>query len=115
MCLSVYPNGHGKSEGTHMTVCLHLMKGPYDDHLLWPLEGIFQVKLLNQISDTQHHSEPDHFVFDAKKNVCRVRNLNITSGWGYSSFISNENLHKVAFMCQFLKDDSVFFEIRYTS
>jgi len=32
------------------------MEGPHDDKLLWPLTGKFAVKLLNQVSDTGHHS-----------------------------------------------------------
>ena len=32
-------------EATHMSVFLHVMKGPYDDHLSWPLEGGFEANL----------------------------------------------------------------------
>ena len=115
LCLSVYPYGHRMSKGTYMSVCLHLMKGPYDDILPWPLEAVFKVKLLNQISDSQHHAEPNQFVFDAKKNICQLRSSDLSKGWGYSSFISHEKLNKIAFMCQFLKDDSVFFEVQYAT
>ena len=44
MCLKVYANGVGSGEGTHVSLYLYLMKGPYDDKLEqsghWPLRGI---------------------------------------------------------------------------
>ena len=47
MCLSVYANGSGEGEGIHMSVYLCIMKGPYDDQLLWPFEGKFEIKFTN--------------------------------------------------------------------
>jgi len=82
------------------------MKGPYDDYL-WPLEENFELKLLNQISDTEH--DVAQLSFDGSESFChRVTRGEIGSGWGYPSFISNEDLNKVTSTCQFLKDDSVF-------
>ena len=37
------------------------MKGPYDKELTWPLREKFEVKLLNQISDCEHHSCTVHY------------------------------------------------------
>jgi len=110
MCMSISPHGDGKNEGTHMSVFLHIMKGPYDDHLLWPFKGKFKLKLLNQISDTEHNIL--QLSFDSSEDIChRVMREEIGRGWGYSSFISNESLNKVTSTRQFLKDDSVLFEI----
>ena len=39
-----------------MSVFLFLEKGQYDDELSWPMSGKFEVKLLNQIGDTEHHT-----------------------------------------------------------
>ena len=75
------------------------------------------MKLLNQISAKGHYTVDTYLLFDAKANVCQVKGADgeIGSGWGYPSFISNENLnmHVRTYICQFLKDDSVFFEVRY--
>ena len=49
------------NSSTHLSVSLYLMKGLYDDKLTWPLEGKFEVKLLNQASDDTHHSETVYF------------------------------------------------------
>ena len=56
MRLCVYAGGNGSGKGTHLSVFLYLMKGPHDDELTWPLRGNFEMKLLNQISDSEHHS-----------------------------------------------------------
>ena len=42
---------------SHLSVSFFLMKGPHDDGLTWPLRGNFEIKLLNQVSDTTHHSK----------------------------------------------------------
>jgi len=61
MCLRVFATGTGKGEGTHVSVYLHLMKGPHDDKLKqsrhWPLRGTFTIELLNQLNDSDHHSQ----------------------------------------------------------
>ena len=52
MDLCVDAAGYDDGEGTHLSVYLYLKQGPYDDELTWPLSGIFEVKLLNQISNS---------------------------------------------------------------
>ena len=55
MTLSVYPNGDGSSKGTHVSVYIHLMKGPNDDHLQFPINGLFSVQLMNWKKNTHHY------------------------------------------------------------
>ena len=43
-----------KPEDTHISVCVHLMKGENDDCLGWPFKGSVTVKLLNWIEDKNH-------------------------------------------------------------
>ena len=56
MCIHIYPTGHGIGKDTHLSWYLFLVRGPHDDKLLWPLKEKIGIKLLNQISDNQHHS-----------------------------------------------------------
>ena len=44
------------------------MKGAYDDSLSWPLKDKLEVKLLNQISDSHHHSITLNDDFDTTFN-----------------------------------------------
>ena len=52
MCVRVYPAGYDIGKGTHLSMVLCVVRGIHnDDELTWPLEGTFDIKLLNQISD----------------------------------------------------------------
>ena len=51
MCVQVYPNGFGKAEGTHVTMSTCIMRGEYDDKLIWPFQGEIVVELLNQTTE----------------------------------------------------------------
>ena len=55
--LVVYANGYGSGKGTHLSVCVNLMKGEYDDTLSWPFNGTITVQLLNWSSDNHHVEE----------------------------------------------------------
>ena len=118
MCLNIYPGGydHGKGKGTHLSLFLHVMQGIYDDELTWPLQGTFEVKLLNQISDSEHL--PVVINFNEGSEECGLRVITgdrAETGWGERyELISNEDLHKHTTTCQFLKDDCVYFEVNFT-
>ena len=110
MCLSIDAGGNGDGEGTHLSVFLYLMKGPHDGDLAWPLRGKFEVKLLNQISDSEHHSKT--VTYNDEKDITRViEGDRDTNGWGYSGYISSRDLHKNTPTCQYLKDDCLFFQV----
>ena len=55
-CFEVYPNGHGKGSGSHLSVYAQLMGGEYDDELEWPFVGDMRVELLNWREDKNHYS-----------------------------------------------------------
>ncbi|XP_065886630.1 TNF receptor-associated factor 4-like [Dysidea avara] len=113
MCLTVDPAGWDKHEETHLSAYLCLMKGPHDDELTWPLRGMFQVKLLNQTDDCNHHSFTMTFTKYHDEDIgIRVTDANTAQdGWGFPDFISNENLYKVTSTCQYLIDDALFLQI----
>ena len=113
MCLCVNTGGYGSGKGTHLSVFLYLMKGPHDDELTWPLRGKFEIKLLNQIRDSEHHSTAliyDNSIDDQiTSRVIEGDKAKIGRGW--SQFISNGGLHKSTKVQQFLKDDCLFFQV----
>ena len=113
MCLRVAAAGDYDGKGTHLSVFLFLMKGPHDEELTWPLRGNFEFKLLNQISDCEHHSKTMKYDDDDDEDITRrVTDRDIaTTGLGYDQYISNENLQKVTPTCHYIKDDCVFFQI----
>ena len=93
----------------YLSVCLCLMKGPYDDELSWPMNGRFQVKLLNQISDDSHHSRTGS-VYNANMIVTDAPSFlkaysgNVKEVWQEAQFIK-------MIPSRFLKYDSLIFEI----
>ena len=113
MRLRVDAAGHKDGKGTHLSVYLYLMKGPHDDELTWPLRGKFEMKLLNQISDSEHHSMTVAYDDNTKvKHTSRIiKGDRDPSGWGKPQFISNEDLHKITPTHLYLKDDCLFFQV----
>ena len=105
MCISVYPNGVVKGEGSHMSMFLHVMKGPYDNQFSWP----FEIYLLNQIIDTTHYKS--EVSFSQREMGDRVFSGVRGKGWGSQVFISNEKLENITLNCQFLKNDTVFLKV----
>ena len=114
MCLQVYPNGLNTSRGTHFSCYLTLMKGLHDDSLSWPLTDKFEMKLLNQISDSQHHSVTVNYddVSDDKDCTGRViEGDKAKGGYGEPKLISHQDLHKITSTIQYLKDDCLYLQI----
>ena len=109
MCLCTDAAGNGEGRGTHLSVYLFLMKGPHDDELTWPLRGKFEIKLLNQISDSEHRSMSVNYHYTDRSRV--IDGDRAARGLGTSQFISNEDLHKSTPTCQYLKDDCLFFQV----
>ena len=113
MCLNIDAAGHGKGKSTHLSMFLYLMKGPHDDELTWPLMGKFEIKLLNQISDSEHH----YWIIDydkaaSDKTANRIIDSNrAKDGQGRHKFITNNNLNKITPTCQYLKNDSLFIQV----
>ena len=112
MSLHIFAAGYGDGEGTHLSVYLNLMKGSHDDELTWPLRGKFEIKLLNQISDSEHHSVVMSFDTASKKSIARVTvGDRAKCSQGYSMLISYEELQRTTTTCQYLKDDCLFFQV----
>ena len=110
MCLRVDAGGND-GKGTHLSVYLYLMKGPHDDELIWPLRGEFEIKLLNQISDREHHSVT--LIFD-EAPIYRIREGDKSKdGWGKPKYIFNDNLNVLTSTHQYLKDDCLFFQVYF--
>ena len=112
MCLNVDAAGYGDGKGTHLSVFITLMKGPHDDELTWPLRGILEIKLLNQISDSEHHSVTN-ILDTASSNACsRVTEGDMARiSRGCVQFMSYKDLHRTTPTCQHLKDDCLFFQV----
>ena len=107
MFLTVNAAGYGDGEGTHVSVYLHLMKGPHDDKLeqsgYWPLRVTFTIELLNQLNDSDHYSRMLQFHHHLCSN-CTNRVLGVEAvGLGSPRFISHDTLfHRSYHISDFL-------------
>lgn len=48
LCLMVFPDGFGSGRGTHLSVCVQILRGEFDQVLPWPFRKKIEVRLLNQ-------------------------------------------------------------------
>ena len=103
--LKTFPDGFSNGKGTHLSVYLYLMEGPYDDMLCWPLKGNFKVTLLNQVNNINHHS--------VSRNTSGPNRIVSNSGktkeiWSHPRFINTAALYMLN---SYLRNDSLFFEV----
>ena len=118
MFLDVYAAGNGDGEGSHVSVYLHLMKGPYDDKLEqlghWPLRGTFTIELLNQLNDSDHYIRILQFHHNKCSNCTNrvLESAEAIAGWGESQYMSHDTLlHHSS--NSYYKSDSLIFRITY--
>ncbi|XP_065891672.1 TNF receptor-associated factor 2-like [Dysidea avara] len=112
LCLNVVACGHLHGNNTHLSVYLYLMKGPNDDRLHWPLSGHSEVKLLNQLSDSEHYIEKGVDYEDGcKKVVDRERSSLVM--WYSHCYIKNEDLGTSTKTCRYIKDDNIFIQVDF--
>ena len=81
------------------------MKGPYDEQLKWPMKGHYEVKLLNQNSDSMHHSVTCSVSFSYKP-TCKGT---LYEAWYSNLFISHRDLTTAT--NGFLKDNNIYFKV----
>ena len=54
MCVLVDSNRYGDGVGTHVSIFICMMRGPFDDHLKWPFRGKITIQIVNQAGDLDH-------------------------------------------------------------
>ena len=95
--------------GLQMNVTLYIMKGPSDKHLEWPMKGEYEVTLLNQSSNSMHHSVTHSVIVNnSHRPAFFSGERNPHASWHSESFIPHEDLTTTN---QFLKDDNLYFKV----
>ena len=115
MAMRLCASGCGDGKNTHVSVYLHLMKGPHDGELLqsdrWPLSGVFAITLLNQFNDNYHHT--NYLLFN--ENICsnctqRVERENeLADGHGFDQLILLSSFSDSVYF----PNDNLYFRISY--
>jgi len=113
--VSICVSGCHEGKGTHISMYVHLMKGPHDDELqqlsYWPFSGVIEIALLNQFKDECHCYK--YIALD--KNVlndCTTR-VTVDGKIGFGCGLSQGWLLSDLNNTVFLKNDSLHFRISY--
>jgi len=103
------------SSSTHLKAHLYLERGPHDSQLWWPLKGHCEVKLLNQINDSEHYVGTGELNYNGHESYTTRENKQTTNAymWSSTSFISYKELENVTTTRQYLKDNTVYFRVDY--
>ena len=115
ICIAAYiVPGHENSSNTYMSVHASLLKGEYDDLLMWPFKGSISVTLLNQIENSDHFTkqiwlphEPSSVEYTERVTGGRYRNRS----WGQVGFISHWELENVNVLKQYVVNDCMYFRV----
>ncbi|XP_068712711.1 uncharacterized protein [Montipora foliosa] len=106
--IRIHPKGVGCGTGIHVALFIHLIKGDFDDSLVWPFAGTITVTILDQ-SDSSPRSDfcriiqanPDSPAFQQPDDtICRT-------GYGYERFAQIEEF----FGPRYVKDDKLLLKI----
>ena len=114
MCITVYTNGHGVGEGTHVSIFTCLMQGPNNDHLKWPFRGEITIQIVNQAGDHSHFERTITYneMTDNDDTASKVSDKERADALGFRGFLAHTDLeYNVAKKTQYLKDDIIIVRV----
>ena len=107
MCFRVDPNGNSNGKGTHVSVFIYLMQGPFDYQLKWPFRGEVTIQIVNQVGDHSHFERTIEFNSETqgKHNARVIGKERADTGLGRKQFLAHTELgYNAAKKTQYLKD-----------
>ena len=112
LCIAVYANGKGNGTGSHVSVYIHIMSGPNDDHLKWPFEARITVQMINWKHDRNHVQHTIDIDRDTAASQRVMDDLKFGGGTGLERFISHEELlDTTSEDTLYIEDDTIKFRI----
>lgn len=107
---SLFPNGNGAGEDSHISVYIKILPGEYDALLRWPFAHSVSFTLFDQSSCPEKACNiVESFIPDPTwKNFQRPSKEPDSLGFGFPKFVSHEMLKKRHFM----KDDVMFIRVK---
>lgn len=107
---SLFPNGNGAGEDTHISVYIKILPGEYDALLRWPFAHSVSFTLFDQSTCPEKACNiVESFIPDPTwKNFQRPSKEPDSLGFGFPRFVSHEMLKKRHFM----KDDTLFIRVK---
>ena len=117
MCIAVSAYGTGKGAGSYVTMLVHLMRGEYDNRLIWPFRGDITVQLVNHRNDQDRceMTVPFNDAAVAGNVSDRVTSeLRATKGLGNTKFISHSTVEYPTETRQYIINDSLTWRVTKT-
>jgi TNF receptor-associated factor 4 len=106
---SIFINGNGPGEGTHVSVYIKVLPGDYDALLKWPFAHSVTFTLFEQGTMGGQGGIAESFVPDPSwENFQRPSHEPDTLGFGFPRFVAHEMLNRRPFV----KEDTVFLRVK---
>ncbi|CAB4056300.1 TRAF4 [Lepeophtheirus salmonis] len=105
---SLFLNGNGGGEGSHMSIYIKLLPGDYDSILKWPFKHTVSFSLLDQNENKKKVvNVVESFIPDPTwANFCKPQKDQL--GFGFPKFVSHTMLNSR----DYIKDNCIFIKIR---
>ena len=107
---SLFLNGNGGGEGTHMSVYIKILPGEYDSILKWPFKHTVSFSLLDQFEDRRSACNVvESFIPDPNwPNFERASRAVDQLGFDFPKFVPHELLETR----EHIKDNVLFIKVR---
>ncbi|XP_022668811.1 TNF receptor-associated factor 4-like isoform X2 [Varroa destructor] len=107
---SLFLNGNGSGEGSHLSVYIKILPGEFDSLLRWPFSLTVSFTLIDQpLNPDKACHIIESFVPDPTwKNFQRPSKEPDALGFGFPRFVSHEMLKK----CHYLRDGTLFIRVK---
>ncbi|XP_068680197.1 TNF receptor-associated factor 6-like [Montipora foliosa] len=108
--IRIHPKGVGSGTGSHVALFIHMIKGDFDNSLVWPFADTITVSVLDQ-SDSSHRRDISRIIQanhlpafrQPDETICRT-------GYGYERFARIEEF----FGPRYVKDDKLLLKIEFS-
>ena len=114
MCVRVYPNGYGDGKGTHVSIFVFMMRGPFDDNLKWPFRGEITIQIVNQAGDHDHVKQIIHYNDETLDDYTSrvIGSERATNAWGFHQVLAHSRLgYNAARKTQYLKNNHLIVRV----
>ena len=110
---SVFLDGNGSGEGTHLSLYIKVLHGEYDNILEWPFRMPITFRLIDQCSDPEKQQNiVESFVPNPSwKHFQKPVKDADPMGFGYPKFVA----HDVLKHATYVRDDAIFIKITVDS
>ena len=109
--IRIYPQGVGSGRGTHVALFIHMIKGDFDNSLVWPFRGTVTISVLDQ-SCSGDQSDISRII-QVKPNLTafqQPREAICRTGYGFKRFAPIEKF----FGPQYVKDGELLLKIEFS-